>query len=462
MHITHFPHFGSDSPAARATDLEKQLETAELNLQNATNEIQHHKEISIVKSTEVSDCQTQLRRLQYEKEKNEARLAKELREREDSLAQMQQTIRQLHEEISEKERREECIKRKDKLLENELETMKEVLNQTQEETVTLKQERELTIVSYQNTFEQLQEALRQKMQSEDGWKAKLEAELENERHKYLLRLEERENKLKEETNIELDIERQKHEELIRKFQKQQVELDEKIPMLIAKAREELQTEIRILEKKLLETQARLTDKDLAKESEIRNLKKIISDLESRLKKEQCKNNSVLEETRKDAFAKSEERKELTQQIAGLRHQLDQANQENELLKETVRMECEERYELTEALTQAKEQLLEQKRLSGNFPSPQRSFISDRSMSSQAVTNAGQKSIMSLSSSKESKITGVPGNSGSVFTSQCRKSSSTSLPALLSQQPSNLRNRTSSVSDAKKKITAVLRSHLTQP
>ncbi|CAH2247355.1 Hypothetical predicted protein, partial [Pelobates cultripes] len=54
-----------------------------------------------------------------------------------------------------------------------------------------------------------------------------ENELENERQKYVLKLEEVEHNLREEANLELDIERQKHDELIRKFQKRQDELEGK-------------------------------------------------------------------------------------------------------------------------------------------------------------------------------------------------------------------------------------------
>ncbi|XP_075426663.1 protein LEKR1 isoform X3 [Ascaphus truei] len=441
-------------------DLQKQLETVGLNFQDVAKEMEHHKEIAIIKTKEATDYQTKLRRIEYDKESTEIRLIKELREKEDSLAHFQEKSKQLQEEIAEKERREENSRRRTQSSENELETMKEVLKQTEEEVVTLKHERELTIVSYQNRIEQLQENLRHRMLSDDSWTRKLEAGVDNERQKYLLKLEETELKFKEKAKMELDIEKQKHDEVIKKFRKEQEELEMKVPVLISSACDELHTEINILERKLVETQTRLREKDTLKESEIGNLKKMVSKLELCLKREEDNNSSVLGEMRKEVYAKSEDLKESTQNIKELRQHLDQIKQENSFLQETVRLECEERYELTEALTRAREQLLELKRVNGSFPSSERSFNPDRPVPPHAITHTGQKNMMNLSSSRGTELISLHGNFGSGVAPKHRKSSSINLPKLPSPHPP--KDRASSVTDARQKITAILRRNSTQP
>lgn len=69
------------------------------------------------------------------------RLTKELKEKEESLLISQQVCKHLQEEVAEKERREEDLKRRTSRSESELETLKSLLQQTEEEVVMLKQER---------------------------------------------------------------------------------------------------------------------------------------------------------------------------------------------------------------------------------------------------------------------------------------------------------------------------------
>lgn len=100
-----------------------------------------------------------------------------------------------------------------------------------------------------------------------------------------------------------------------------------IPSLISKACDDLHAEMGMLEKNLQEAQARLTEKNHAKEYEVANLKKIVSELELRLKREQDRNISVLEEMRTDMHTKAEKLKEQNLHCAELRRHLDQAKQE---------------------------------------------------------------------------------------------------------------------------------------
>uniref|UniRef100_A0A8B9ZIV2 Leucine, glutamate and lysine rich 1 n=1 Tax=Anas platyrhynchos TaxID=8839 RepID=A0A8B9ZIV2_ANAPL len=375
-------------------NLTNQVETTGLKLQKVTAEMDHYKKLLMMKSTELDVCQNELKKMKYENGISESRLTKELKEKEESLLISQQVCKHLQEEVAEKERREEDLKRRTSRSESELETLKALLQQTEEEVVMLKQERELMLISHQNRTEQLQETLRQKMRNEDNWREKMEIDLAKgeARHKEAIL------KVKEEARVELDIERQKQQELITKYQRDHEELQKKIPGLISSATNSLRMEAEILEKKLQDVQIKLAEKDEDKEKEIQDLKRIITELEFQLEMEKNNNESFLDNMRKEIKHKSDELEKLTQERTQLIHNLSQVQEENTLLQETVRRECEERYELTAALTQAREQVLELKKLSGNFPLSPCSLAQGSLTSSAALLgDYGQKSRPSPSS-----------------------------------------------------------------
>ncbi|KAM6259494.1 protein LEKR1 isoform 3-T3 [Spheniscus humboldti] len=153
-------------------DLTNQVETIGLKLQKVTAEMEHYKKLLMVKSAELDVCQNELKKMKYENGISESRLTKELKEKEESLLICQQVCKHLQEEVAERERKEEDLKRRTGRSESELETLKALLRQTEEEVVMLKQERELMLISHQNRTEQLQETLRQKMRNEDNWREK--------------------------------------------------------------------------------------------------------------------------------------------------------------------------------------------------------------------------------------------------------------------------------------------------
>ncbi|XP_050821882.1 protein LEKR1 isoform X2 [Gopherus flavomarginatus] len=440
-------------------DLTNQVETIGLKFQKATAEMDHYKKLLMMKSKEVDICQSELQKLEYENGMSKSRLTKDLKEKEESLLVCQQVCKRLQEEVAEKERQEEDLKRRTSCSESELETIKTLLRQREEEVVMLKQERELMQISHQNKTEQLQEALKQKILNEDNWREKMEIGLA----KHQARHTEEIFRLKEDARMELDIERQKHQELIAKYQKDQEELQMKIPELISSAINSLRMEVGILKNQLQETQIKLTEKAGDKEEEMRSLKRLVTKLEFQLKKEQNNSDSLSEGMRKEIKEKSDELEKLTQEQAELIQNLSQAQEENSLLQETVRRECEERYELTEALTQAREQVLELKRLSGNFPLSQCS-LSQGSLTSCAalVSNHGQKSLMSSDSGKGITRLGLCGISRAANTpafDKHKSSGKVGLPALTPPHPP--RGRASSVNESKNRIAAVIRRQLSQ-
>ncbi|NXO87223.1 LEKR1 protein, partial [Sitta europaea] len=241
---------------------------------------------------------------------------KELKEKEESLLICQQVCKHLQEEVAEKERKEEDLKRRTGRSESELETLKALLSQTEQEVLMLKQERELLLVSQQSRVEQLQEALRQKVRS--SWRNKLEADAAQ--GEAVLRV-------REEARLELDLERHKQQELLTKCQREHEELQQKIPGLISSATKSLRMETEILEKKLQDAQMKLAEKDGDKEKEIQSLKRLISELEFQLTMEKSNSESFLEKLRKEIKHKSEELEKLTQEKTQLVHSLSQVQEE---------------------------------------------------------------------------------------------------------------------------------------
>ncbi|XP_054241747.1 protein LEKR1 [Indicator indicator] len=343
-------------------DLTNQVETTGLKLQKVTAELEHYKKLFKVKSAELDACQNELKKVKHESGISESRLTKELKGKEDSLLACQQLCKHFQDEVAEKERKEEDLRRRIGRSESELEGLKALLQQAEEEVVVLKQERELMLLSHQNRTEQLQDSLRQKLRSEDTWREKVEMELAKGEARHIEEI----LQVKEEARVELELERQKQQGLITKYQRDHEELQKKIPGLISSATNSLRMETEILEKKLREAQMRLVEKDEDKEKEIQSLKRRVTELEFQLTMEKNSSDSLLGNMRKEIQHKAEELEKLTQERTQLIHNLSQVQEESCLLQETVRRECQERCELTAALSQAREQVLQLKKLSGNF------------------------------------------------------------------------------------------------
>ncbi|TKC48252.1 hypothetical protein EI555_003667 [Monodon monoceros] len=317
------------------TDLQCQIEASGLKLQKAVTEMDSYKEKLMNKSNEADECQRELRKLKFESIISESRHTRLLKEKEDSLMTCQQIYKTLQEERTAKERQEADLKRRINLAENELEITKTLLNQTKQEVVTLKSERELMLISHQKSMEQLQETLRQKMLNGDNWREKVEAELAKERAQHLVEFQEQALLFKE-VKLELDIEKEKHQEIIQKCKKEKEELQMKISDLIEGSTKDLRLKVAALEEKLHESHIQYTEESELKEKEIENLKNLVAEFESRLKKEIDSNDSVSEDLRKEMKQKSDELERAMLAQAQLIQQFNQSQEESEKLKPETR------------------------------------------------------------------------------------------------------------------------------
>ncbi|XP_027268968.1 leucine-, glutamate- and lysine-rich protein 1 isoform X1 [Cricetulus griseus] len=444
-----------------ALDLQCQVENLGLRLQKTVMELDNCKEMLMKKSNDADNCQRELRKLKFESVISESRHNRLLKEKEDSLISCQQLYKTLQEELTTKERQEEDIKRRINLAENELEMTKTLLHQTQEEILTLKNERELMLVAHQKSIEQMQETLRQKLLSDDSWREKIEAELTKERARHLIECQEQALLFKKEAKLELDIEKEKHQEIIRKYQQEQESLQMKIAELIASATKDLRLEVASLHEKLRESQARYTEESESKKKEIEDLKSVVAEFECRLKQETSHDDSVSEDLKKEMKQKSDELERVMLAQTQLQQQFSQSQEENTFLQETVRRECEERFELTEALSQAREQLLELRRNGGSLPCslnkgtltyPATAVSNHHERSSSVRQNCGR-------GTNTPSLHGLPKPTASPTRDRLKKVSSSGLPALPQPYPS--RGRTSSVNESRQRLTAILLRRLSQ-
>ncbi|XP_004598625.2 protein LEKR1 isoform X1 [Ochotona princeps] len=439
-------------------DLQCQVEGLALKLQRAVTELDNCKEVLMNKSNEADDCQRKLRKLKFEAVISESRHTRLLKEKEDSLVNCQQIYKVLQEQLTAKEKQEEDMKKRINLAENELEMTKSLLNQTKEEVVALKNERDLMLISHQKNIEQLQETLRQKLLSDENWREKIEAELAKERAQHLVEFEEQALLFKEEAKLELDIEKEKHQELIRKYKKEQEELQMKVSDLIASATRDLKLEVTNLEEKLRESHIQYTEQSEEKQKEIENLKILVAEFESRLKKEVDSSDSLAEDLQKEMKQKSDELERAMLAQTQLMRQLQQSREENTFLQETVRRECEERFELTEALSEAKEQLLGLRKLSASLPlSP----CSPGKGSPDACPGSHrERSLVKLNAEsgvRMPRLHGVSKPTRASASENPTRASNSGLP-LLPQPP---RGQALSVNETRRRLAAMLRRRLSQ-
>ncbi|XP_067851450.1 uncharacterized protein lekr1 [Heptranchias perlo] len=434
-------------------DLENQLMTQQLSFQKITEEMEHCKELLLNKSKEAADLFSRVTKLECVREEVESRHRKEIKEKEEEWLHCEQKCKCLEEQLEEKVLKESEIQNRSSHSQNELLTLKTALSQTEEKLAALKQEREQMMISHQNRIEQLQESFRQKLGNEDSWRAKIDAELSKQHAHHSTELKELALQMREEAKIEMDIERQKQQELISKYKEEHKKLQAKVPGLISAATKELQLNASRMEKELQETQYQLMERERSKDAEVCNLVKVISKLETQLKQEQNKVDSMTEQLRTEIQQKSIEITGTWQEVQQLKEELGHAEKENTFLQETVRRECEERYELTEALSQAREQLMELKRINRELPHSHRSVsVGSFSSSSSPASSQAHKAQRTLSNSSRTKLSGMHGLSTNANPSN--SAGCTALPVIPVQHPS--KGRVTSVSDIKQRIAAAVR------
>ncbi|XP_022090002.1 leucine-, glutamate- and lysine-rich protein 1-like [Acanthaster planci] len=432
--------------------LQTELDTATTQQRKLSSEAAELKGLLKSKTQEVEDLQTLQRRRDQISEQLSSKLQHELKHKGNELQTALADYRKLEQRVRDRERAEEEIQRQASLSMGETDQIRQTLMRTQEECNALKAERELMISSHQNRIEQLRESFKQKLTDAEKWPSKMDDTLQKERMRHSQEIQELEAKMKEAFQIELDIEKQRHQELTEKYKAEHQEKENKFKTELRSLGSRHKTEISQLEKQVsaLKIQASTGEESLRREVE--GLKSVIVDLENRLSTAGSESDELvaslkaeLREAEQDLLANREESGMLKERLA-------QSKEEILFLQETVRQECEERFELTEALSEAREQLLTYQR-HGNLssiPRPSSSTKSHKSDPSFSVTR--KSSTGSIQSGQGQKL--VPGQSPATPSKIASSSINIGFDSGQARPPAG-RPKDGSMSDSRQRIAAAV-------
>ncbi|KAK7152292.1 hypothetical protein R3I94_008579 [Phoxinus phoxinus] len=305
--------------------LKEEVKTLNIDLQNSMHEKERVKKLLEIKSVEKEDLQA----LWSEQTATIERLSRDLREEEESRLSCQRRCESMQEQLLAWQQKEEEVTRRLERAEDEMKDLRVAQS-------TLQQEREELRRSHVGELERLEESLGIRLKAAEEHRSKMEALLQQTQAEQDTQLKQQKTAFRRDADIELDIQRQKNQELQKKYQSENQQLQNKIPALVSSATQELQEELAVLQKRVHE-----------QEEQIR---------ESATQRQQQR---LQEQSTGEELRQNTHQLDLAQRlIQKLRGERDALEKEKSLLEETVRRECEEREELTAALTLAKEQLQE--------------------------------------------------------------------------------------------------------
>ncbi|XP_056622300.1 protein LEKR1 isoform X3 [Triplophysa dalaica] len=343
--FTHFQENWEDSKALiqqsciiADAGLREEMKTLNEDLQNNKHEREIVKKLLVTKSAEKEELQELWSKQARDQKAGMERLSRDLREKEESRLSCQQRCESLQEQLLAWQQKEEEMTRRLEQAEAELKDLRAARSNLQQERFDTKELRRI----HAGELERLQESFRTRLEAaEQERNSKMEACLEQKQAEKEKQLKELEMELRRDAVIELDIQRQKNQELLQKYQNENQQLQKKVPAMIHLATQELHEEIAVLQEcikqqgEACESAPQREQQALQREGDAQ-LQSALQDLQQAQK-----------------------------QLQQLKEEKTALEEEKYLLEETVRRECEEREELTSALTLAREQLLDLKHISMN-------------------------------------------------------------------------------------------------
>ncbi|KAJ7995363.1 hypothetical protein DPEC_G00243790 [Dallia pectoralis] len=304
------------------TVLTGELSRACAELQRSRVEKDNAEQLLVAQSTRTEELAYQQMQVQGEQRDTLLRMSQELREKEEGWSSCQRMCKSLQTQLLTWQQREEGATRKYTGAERDVAALRAELEHARQESGILSRDREQIMEAHREALSRTEERFRQELC------LKLEAGLEEQRSQTAAHLKEWEAELKRKAKLELVIDREKSREMLLQYQREKEQLQNEV----LTATQELRDEVRSLRERLREVQ------------------------------EEAERSSAKEEGLRRALEESREQGSL--ELSRARTELQQQNKDNStlqdevvLLQETVRRECEERGELTAALTHAREQLL---------------------------------------------------------------------------------------------------------
>ncbi|XP_052819737.1 uncharacterized protein LOC128245577 isoform X2 [Mya arenaria] len=348
--------------------LRRELEESIEKCRSLQMETQQFKDQYKTKTSEMEQMASVQRRKDMDNELNTQKLKSDLRQKETDLSSAKRDLKALQIKFEEHQQLEADLSRKTSKTLNETNELKESFFKAKEEIDNLKQEREAMITSHQNRIEQLRESFKNKLAEADNWQDKLEEAIAKEKQRHAKELQALEARLKDSFVMELEIEKGKYRELMKKYQAGSQETEEKLRAQLLSIEQRYKAEISDLNDLLAENRRKSKEMEDELRREIASLKNIIRDLESRLGRLDVGNEDLVVKLKAQLRETHQELEDTSQALDKQTKAGEDFQEQIKHLQETVQKECEERFELTDALSAAKEELLLLKRPLGGYQS----------------------------------------------------------------------------------------------
>lgn len=393
----------------KVSEQEKELVKAKEHNTSCNNEMMCYKELIKSKTNDLNNykekLQTQEETFKQETKKKQG----DLLSKEKQIQELLENCRDLEKRVAEFTNARNVEEEESVNSLEEIKTLKESLMKAKGEVTCLKEEREMMISAHHNRIEQLRESFKKKMEEADAWPGRLDQIVKEKEAQFH---EEKNNMWKELTDAfqkEMDEEQQKHIAELALWKKEakaaQDKFREDITVLNRKHREE----VKRLEQAANETKVKSEQSRYASNSIIKNLEAKIVDRENRMRQPSLESAEEVAKLRNNLQESEKMLEEAEKQIGELETKKQSWMQEVAFLQETVRRECEERLELTDALGEARAQLLALQRTSGASFSRNKVLNSSSSTSSSSLSRGSAKGLASngLSDTAGSQATSCP-------------------------------------------------------
>ncbi|CAF3746890.1 unnamed protein product [Adineta steineri] len=240
------------------------------------------------------------------------------------------------------------------------------LQRLHNENVELTKQQETLHITQDIQIKKLHDNYSNKLREAEQWPDRLQLELKREREQHRTQMNEFERRLKENFVTELNIEKQKYDGLLRKYEHERGSSNEQLRHELISTEKVTMEHRRYYTKQIeqLEKEKDNLQKELAK------LRDLVKELHEQIKKQESMdkdhvNNLKLKE---DLLNKETNLFQAQSTINELKKDIKQAQEEMMTLQETVHRECTEREQLKDALIAARQQLLTLKKngvLNGN-------------------------------------------------------------------------------------------------
>ncbi|XP_012944249.1 putative leucine-rich repeat-containing protein DDB_G0290503 [Aplysia californica] len=347
-------------------DTKKQLEDSTIKCRALTVELDQYKMQMRNKTSEINDLSNKQKQQEQSHEVALQKVHLELQSKENELAVSLKQLKTWENKWREQQQKENDILQQSKLSQNETQDLKDHLRQAKADVDALKAEREMMIEAHQNRIEDLRESFKNKMAEMENWPQKLQAAVAAEKTRHLAEVKTLEENLKHNFVLELQIEKDKYNELLKKVQSQERDKNSMRDGELALMEQKHKQELEQLQRQMTEARTRAQEREADLSAEVTSLKKIIKDLQDRFARLDGEDNGKVTELQAKLADAQQELGEAQTRVTTLEDKVKEATEQAQFLQNIVRKECEERFELTEALSEARKELLELKKPPGGY------------------------------------------------------------------------------------------------